>query len=90
LHKPIPLVRPRVMTDESVTSKKAAPSTNRPPGSSGSNWSFGCKSGRLIGTGGVGKALHFLDTLRSEVLEADRSIVSLQSDNKLLVSSTII
>jgi len=69
----------------------AVPRPNRPAGSSGSNWSVasrtassGAKNGRLIGTGGVGKVLHYLDTLRSEVVEADRSMASLQSDNRFL------
>jgi len=45
----------------------------------------GCgKNGRLIGGGGAGKILHHLDTLRSEVVEADRFITSLQSDNRIL------
>ena len=42
------------------------------------------KNGRLIGCGGVGKILHNLDSLRQEILDADKSITSLQSDNRLL------
>ena len=30
------------------------------------------------------KVVHYLDTLRSEVLEADRSMAALQSDNRFL------
>jgi len=96
-HQPLPpALRQRAMTDErasenvSLASKAHFPRTNRPcGGSSGSNWSSraapsGGKNGRLIGGGGVGKVLHHLDTLRSEVVEADRSIASLQSDNRFL------
>ena len=43
----------------------------------------GSKNGRLIGYGGVGKILHNLDCLRQEVLDADKSMSSLQSDNRL-------
>ena len=42
------------------------------------------KNGRLIGCGGVGKILHNLDCLRQEVLDADKCITSLQSDNRIL------
>lgn len=42
------------------------------------------KNGRLIGCGGVGKILHNMDSLRQEILDADKSITSLQSDNRLL------
>ncbi len=48
------------------------------------------KTGHMIGnSGGVGKLLHYLETLRSEVIEADRNITSLQSDKRFLVSRTI-
>ena len=86
------LSRPRAATDEkappeNVSSSKAhVPRASRPPGSSG-NWaSLKGKNGRLIGGGGVGKVLHHLDTMRTEIIEADRSISSLNSDNRLLVS----
>ena len=46
-------------------------------------------NGRMIGGGGVGKVLHYLDTMRTEVVEADRCIASLQSDNRFLVSDVI-
>ncbi len=49
----------------------------------GISGSYG-KNGRLIGCGGVGKVLHNLDSLRQEVLEADKSMTSLQSDNRFL------
>ena len=42
--------------------------------------------GRLFGTTGVGKVLHHLESVRLEVIEADKSIATLQSENKLLVS----
>ena len=42
------------------------------------------KNGRLIGCGGVGKILHNLDSLRQEILDADKSMTSLQSDNRFL------
>lgn len=42
------------------------------------------KNGRMIGGGGVGKVLHYIDTMRTEVVEADRCIASLQSDNRFL------
>ena len=83
--------RPRTATDEkvppeNVSSKAHVPRASRPPGSSG-NWaSLKGKNGRLIGGGGVGKVLHHLDTMRTEIIEADRSISSLNSDNRLLVS----
>jgi hypothetical protein len=65
------------------------PRSNRPVASTGSNGFGGSrgKSGHMIGSlGGAGKLLHYLDTLRSEVVEADRSISSLQSDKRFLVS----
>ena len=43
-------------------------------------------NGRLLGTGGVGKVLHYLESVRLEVVEADRSLASLLSDNRFLVS----
>ena len=42
--------------------------------------------GRIFGTTGVGKVLHHLESVRLEVIEADKSIASLQSENKILVS----
>jgi len=72
-------------------SKAHVPRASRPAGSSGSNWSsLKGKNGRLIGGGGVGKVLHHLDTMRTEIVEADRTITSLQSDNRILVSTCII
>jgi len=69
-------------------SKAHVPRASRPAGSSGSNWSsLKGKNGRLIGGGGVGKVLHHLDTMRTEIVEADRTITSLQSDNRILVST---
>ena len=68
--------------------KAHVPRASRPAGSSGSNWSsLKGKNGRLIGGGGVGKVLHHLDTMRTEIVEADRTITSLQSDNRILVST---
>lgn len=69
-------------------SKAHVPRASRPAGSSGSNWSsLKGKNGRMIGGGGVGKVLHHLDTMRTEIVEADRTITSLQSDNRILVST---
>jgi len=92
-----PCDRPRVMTEErpsdnaSWSALNYVPRPNRPVGGSGSNLPAGNravpsggKNGRLIGTGGVGKVLHYLETLRLEVVEADRSMASLQSDNRFL------
>jgi hypothetical protein len=45
-------------------------------------------AGRLFGTVGVGKVLHYLESVRSEVVEADRSLASLQSENRILVRQT--
>lgn len=42
--------------------------------------------GRIFGTAGVGKVLHHLESVRLEVLEADKSLASLQSENRILVS----
>ena len=53
------------------------PRSNRPVASTGSNGFGGSrgKNGHMIGSvGGAGKLLHYLDTLRSEVIEADRFI----------------
>ena len=44
--------------------------------------------GRLFGTTGVGKVLHHLESVRLEVIEADKSLASLQSENRILVSAT--
>eukprot|EP00804_Cyclotella_cryptica_P021388 CCRYP_016781-RA/>CCRYP_016781-RA protein AED:0.03 eAED:0.03 QI:59/0.5/0.33/1/0.5/0.33/3/1674/1013 len=41
-------------------------------------------AGRLFGTVGVGKVLHYLESVRLEVVEADRSLASLQSENRIL------
>lgn len=92
-HPSIP--RPRILADERAESVSSVVKTipNRTAGSSGSNWSMGRKAGkngRMIGAGGVGKVLHYLDTLRSEVVEADRSMASLQSDNRILVSNLLL
>jgi hypothetical protein len=66
------------------TTASAQTGTNSGAGSwrgiSGSNG----KNGRLIGCGGVGKILHNLDSLRQEILDADKSMTSLQSDNRCL------
>ena len=72
---------------------RSNPLSNRRVASSTSNGLVGSrgKNGHMIGnSGGAGKLLHYLDTLRSEVLEADRSITSLQSDKRFLVSRTLI
>jgi hypothetical protein len=50
----------------------------------GGGWMGGKSNGRMIGGGGVGKVLHYIDTMRTEVVEADRSIAALQSDNRHL------
>ena len=74
--------------ESNSTPKAHTARPNRPAGNSGSNWSsLKGKNGRMIGGGGVGKMLHHLDTMRSEIVEADRSILSLQSDNRILVSA---
>ena len=95
---PPPAVRSHSLTDEtrpvaenvpSVAVPKAqVPRPARVAGTSGS-WPRGGKNGRMIGSagGGVGKVLHYLDTLRTEVVEADRSLTSLSSDNRFLVSA---
>ena len=88
-----PLSQPRAVVDERLPSNAHAPRPPRPTGASGANSSTSGRApsdgklGRLIGTGGVGKALHYLDTIRSELVEADRAMVSLQSDNRFLVSA---
>jgi len=41
---------------------------------------------RIFGTTGVGKVLHHLESVRLEVIEADKSLSSLQSDYRILVS----
>ncbi|KAL9180663.1 hypothetical protein ACHAXT_011116 [Thalassiosira profunda] len=86
-----PVPRPRALTDERsqsvpVAAKSNIPRPIRAPGSSGSgNWAnLKGGKGRMVGGGGVGKVLHYLDTLRSEVVDADKSIVSLHSDNRFL------
>lgn len=66
------------------TASSAQPSTSSLSGGwRGTSGSYG-KNGRLIGCGGVGKILHNLDSLRQEILDADKSMNSLQSDNRLL------
>ena len=74
--------------ESNLTPKAHTSRSNRPAGNSGSNWSsLKGKNGRMIGGGGVGKMLHHLDNMRTEIVEADRSILSLQSDNRIFVSA---
>eukprot|EP00986_Skeletonema_menzelii_P008648 scaffold3743_cov155-Skeletonema_menzelii.AAC.3 len=63
--------------------RTGSPIPKQPTASNAQTGSHG-KNGRLIGCGGVGKILHNLDSLRQEILDADKSITSLQSDNRLL------
>mmetsp|Transcript_15955 Transcript_15955/g.31863 ORF Transcript_15955/g.31863 Transcript_15955/m.31863 type:complete len:760 (-) Transcript_15955:40-2319(-) len=44
----------------------------------------GNANGRLIGSGAIGKLLHNMECLRVEVVEADKSLASLKSDNRFL------
>ncbi|KAL3807070.1 hypothetical protein ACHAXA_011004 [Cyclostephanos tholiformis] len=65
---------------------KAANGASHPAAGKSSGWLGGTRgrNGRMIGGGGVGKVLHYLDTMRTEIVEADRCIASLQSDNRFL------
>lgn len=45
----------------------------------------GAPNGRLLGAGGVGKVLHYLDSVRHEVVEAESRLTTLQTDNRFLV-----
>ena len=90
-HPPLALRRTlaEARPPESVLSKPVNGASSQPPAAGNSaGWIGGTrgKNGRMIGGGGVGKVLHYLETMRTEVVEADRCITSLQSDNRFLVS----
>jgi len=92
-HPHLPLAHRQTLAEarlpESVLSKPVNGASSQPPAAGNSaGWIGGTrgKNGRMIGGGGVGKVLHYLETMRTEVVEADRCITSLQSDNRFLVS----
>ncbi|KAL7473974.1 hypothetical protein ACHAXS_014244 [Conticribra weissflogii] len=77
-------------TNSSIASNASKP---RVAGTSGTNLGAiagtrvgagGNPNGRLIGTGAIGKLLHNMECLRVEVVEADKSLTSLKSDNRFL------
>lgn len=75
---------PPAISETQKPKKPAPPKTlPRPEGITSSRPSLG---GRIFGTSGVGKVLHHLESVRLEVLEADKSLASLQSENKILVN----
>jgi len=90
----LPLAPRRAVTDDRATDYASSghaeniPRSNRPIASSSSNGTRGKNGSMIGGSGGVGKLLHYLDTIRSEVVDADRCIASLQSDKRFLVSNT--
>ena len=82
-----PVTHRRVLTDAITGSPTKANGTvvcGTSLGATGGGWMGGKSNGRMIGGGGVGKVLHYIDTMRTEVVEADRSIAALQSDNRHL------
>lgn len=74
------LQSPPVAHRRALTDAMSGPPTK----ATGGGWMGGKSNGRMIGGGGVGKVLHYIDTMRTEVVEADRSIAALQSDNRHL------
>lgn len=88
----LPLAPRRAVTDDRASDYASSgqtenniPRSNRPIASSSSNGTRGKNGSMIGGSGGVGKLLHYLDTIRSEVVDADRCIASLQSDKRFLV-----
>ena len=84
----VPLLQHQARTGSPIPKRPTASNAQTGTSFGSGNWrgisgSHG-KNGRLIGCGGVGKILHNLDSLRQEILDADKSITSLQSDNRLL------
>ena len=63
------------------------PKAPRPDNTATNRQSLG---GRLFGSTGVGKVLHHLESVRLEVIEADKSLASLQSENRILVSAVLL
>jgi hypothetical protein len=81
--------QPSAATPEVKKQQKPAsiPKAPRPPENiAASRPSIGSIGGRIFGTAGVGKVLHHLESVRLEVIEADKSLASLQSENRILVS----
>jgi len=84
----VPLLSQQPRSSSPIPKRPTASSSQTGTNSLSGGWrgtsgSYG-KNGRLIGCGGVGKILHNLDSLRQEILDADKSMTSLQSDNRLL------
>lgn len=79
----VPILQQQQSRSNSPIPKKPSSTSTSTSNWRGISGSYG-KNGRLIGCGGVGKVLHNLDSLRQEVLEADKSMTSLQSDNRFL------
>lgn len=77
-----PLGQSSASAPEAQIQKKPASIPKAPKPSDGARPSIG---GRLFGTVGVGKVLHYLESVRLEVVEADKSLASLQSENRILV-----
>lgn len=82
--QPTPHQAPATTPDAKQKKPASLPKVPRP--SEGIATSRPSIGGRIFGTSGVGKVLHHLESVRLEVLEADKSLASLQSENKILVS----